>query len=125
MRGHKHLLDMRMHRGKPAGYVCISVLDNDHSWIADHWHESGITGPYIAIGANESIDRLDLRCVLCLEVVIDGSQAHEAAVWRIFDACVRQGAARVIAAVWREKGTSGEMETVQQRDSKGILTWPT
>lgn len=124
MRGHKHLLDIRMQRAKPAGYVCISVLNDDRSWIADHWHESGITGPYISIGASESVDRLDLRYVLCLEVVIDGSETHAAAVWRIFDACVRHGASRVIAAVWREKGNSGELETVEQRDSKGILTWP-
>jgi hypothetical protein len=72
MRGHTPLIAMRMQRRKPSGWICITLGTDDRSWLADNWPTLEGTGPFIAIGAGESIDRLDLRFVIGLEVVVDG-----------------------------------------------------
>jgi hypothetical protein len=123
MRGHAPLIAMRMQHRKPSGWVCITLGTDDRSWLADNWPGMVGTGPFIAIGAAESIDRLDLRFVIGLEVVVDGDVSQADRVWQTFEACIRAGASRTLGAVMCDRA-NGELETVEHRDSKGVLVWP-
>lgn len=118
MRGHEPLIAMRMARHHPT-LVCIHV-GHGRWWVADHWHEQGFV-PELHVEASDPIARLDLRCIVGLTVDVSGDEEHSDRIKRVFNACVKAGAGRVIGAINRVVG--GERKPVEYLDSAEVLTW--
>lgn len=99
MRGHTDLIAMRQHRRIPARGVLIEV-SNTPAWDVGLMAEAVDLAPdtvLISVRPDENFDRLDLRCVVGLKVLVFGypGTAHERAIRAVCMACVTGGAARV------------------------------
>jgi hypothetical protein len=89
MTGHEPLIRMRMQRFKPA-----HVTLNDRSWAYDWWRcEHLMPYPDIGIDPEEAIERLDLRFVVGLPVMVE--QRDRDRLRRLMLACEKAGAKRV------------------------------
>lgn len=122
MRGHNHLIALRMQRKLPQ-WVSINVSD-EPDWLADNWHEwtTSATSPHILIEPSDPVSRLDLRMLVGVPLVdVGGYVEHRTRILEVIDACVKAGARRVIGSVSRPKGEGTEV--VEFFDTAGVLTW--
>lgn len=120
MRGHEPLVAMRL-KGLRPHMVAINV-GAERDWLASNWHDWQGLMPHLWIEPGDSIATLDLRCVVNLLVDVSGDVSHAKRVKRVFEACIKAGAERVIGALHRPKGES--LEVVEYLDTAGVLTWP-
>lgn len=118
MRGHEPLIAMRL-KGQVPHMVAINVAD-ERDRLAGDWHQIGV-GPHLWVEPGDSIATLDLRCVVNLLVDVSGDIKHEKRVRRVFDACIKAGAARVMGAIHKPKRDG--LEIVEYMDTAGVLTW--
>lgn len=87
MRGHEHLIEMRRAKKSPR-YVFV----NDYPCQTD-WFETGDHATICTAG--DSVDLLDLRCLVGL--IVSVSSPVEARAKALLEACKRAGAAVVAA----------------------------
>lgn len=119
MRGQAPLIAMRRDRKRPALFVSIDVGPMG-PWLANNWHLQGLM-PCLLVEPADVVDRLDLRFLIGLDVNVSGYEVDAARVRQVFEACLRAGAARVMAGVMRDVGV--EVRTVHHYDSKGEIEW--
>lgn len=119
MRGHLPIVAMRRQHRRP-GMVSFNVGPTT-DWLADHWQETAGLPPHVLVEPTDAIDRLDLRFVVGLLVDVSGHVDHRDRVLRIYEACVRAGASRVIGAIHQPK--AGGLDPVEYLDTDGVLTW--
>jgi hypothetical protein len=115
MRGHEPLLQMRRLGAKPRMVTLLTTPGFDR-WVST-WPALFPEYPEVEIGSDETPERLDLRCLVGLQVRVQG--ADEQRVERVARAAAAAGAARVIAAVHDE-----QLDLVRITDTQGALTWP-
>jgi hypothetical protein len=119
MRGHQPLVDMRLRGLRPA-MVAINVSTTPDR-LAGDWHEWEGLMPHLWVEPGDAIATLDLRCVFDLLVDVSGDISQAKRVRRVFEACVKAGAVRVLGALHKPKGES--LEVVEYMDTAGVLTW--
>jgi hypothetical protein len=114
MRGHRELIDMRRHGKAPA------VVYADCDPYGKAMSESAVA---LWIEPTDNLQRLDLRCVVGLHVIVNGCdpvRVEEAA-----QAMRRANAARVQAFTFRpvvDRGVSG-FKTTHHTDTQGAYEW--
>lgn len=114
MRGHEPLIALRRRGLRPA------LVDIDlepcpwRNWST--WPE-WTTVPQIEVQPGDSIQLLDLRFLVGLTVQVSGFNGPR--VLALADACKAAGAARVLAFVQQQLGTS--VRTVEARDSAALV----
>lgn len=119
MRGHEPLITMRKQHRKP---VWVSLTLGDRSWAAENWHEWSTQMPHVVVQPQDPIDRLDLRFLMAIDTVdVDADVSDEPRLRKLFDACVRAGARRVIGALHKPRGEG--LEILEYMDTAGVLTW--
>lgn len=121
MRGHEYLIALRL-KNRDPDRVTVAVCPGK-SWMSAHWHEWWDATPMVQIEPTDSVQRLDLRCLVGLCVDLMGNEEDAERIAAVYTACVAAGASRVLCAVYRTKGEWLDILTLT--DSKGVLTWPT
>lgn len=116
MRGHEPLLAMR--RAGFAPQAAWLGLDANPLWR--DWPLYG-SHAQIEIELGEAINRLDLRCLVGMQVWIDGSD--ERRVLDLHTACLNAHAKRVLSAV-NKPNYRGEPTVARMLDSDESCTWP-
>ena len=95
MKGHQPLLEMRTKGRHPPVVFIDTEPDRLKCWRDWHAVEGG--KPTISVNPDESIERLDLRCIHGVTVSVQGSD--EERVNAVGAACIRAGAKRVVGFV--------------------------
>lgn len=103
MRGQEHLIAMRRGHRVPAEGVGIEVTPDRGMWPRSQEEADG-SRVRLTVDPGESVDRLDLRCVVGLEVVVFAYSCEpcERAVRALCAACVAAGAKVVIGLQFRD-----------------------
>jgi len=114
MRHHQDLIAMRLH-GETPGVVFI---DTDDSGAV-----KTLSATSLWVEGKDAIKRLDLRCLVGLNVVVNGSD--RARVKATFEAAQQAGAARVRAFVITTTGKGEFMRyaAAQHADTQGEISW--
>lgn len=113
MRHHRDLIDMRMHGEDPA----VVYVDTDPSGIVKSRAAS------LWVEGKDAIRRLDLRCLVGMNVIVNGSDPVR--VKQAFEAAQAAGAGRVRAFLISTSGQGEFMryEAAQQADTQGEIAW--
>jgi hypothetical protein len=122
MRGHEALLTMRRAGAAPSLVMLDTMPCPLASWR--DWQHIDPTIAHLQLDAEDRPQRLDLRCVVALTVMVSGTDAE--LVQATAQACEAAGAKRVIAHAYRPTG-SGDLidaEPIFTTDTQGQLTWP-
>lgn len=124
MRGHQHLIALRMRGLVPSDGVRISTDDKDADWPAQHRKLYARLGcmPSVVelqIGMDDDLDLLDLRPLVGLFVTVEGMLSRR--VRQVGRAAIAAGAKRVIGNVFIPAGE--ESRLVEIIDSEGAMTW--
>lgn len=114
MRGHEALVAMRRRGMRPVSADISDGMDRLGCW-RDWQHWTGVA--HVEVQPGDSINRLDLRCMVGLIVSVAGTDPVR--VRALHDACVAAGARAVMAAVYAPTA-SGDLRRVD-----GIETLPT
>jgi hypothetical protein len=106
MRGHEDLLALRQRRRIPARGVMVEVTTTPpwqvgllrEPWVADDPDFVDADTVLLTVDPSESIDRLDLRCLVDLKVLVFAHhhEPNERAIRALCMACVNGGARRVM-----------------------------
>lgn len=114
MRYAKELIAMRMEDETPS----VVFVDVD-----DSGEVRTFSAVHLWIEMTDGVKRLDLRCLVHLNVVVNGSD--HARVKAVFEAAVRAGAARVRAFVITTTGQGEFMRyaAAQHADTQGEISW--
>lgn len=109
MRGHQPLIAMRRRGLRPqAAWIDLVPSLTEHSAT---WHQWS-TAPHIEVTDSESVRRLDLRCLVGMDVMVGGFDPHRVADMHC--ACVGSGARFVMSQVWG-KARHDDIETLHRR----------
>jgi hypothetical protein len=120
MRGHSALIAMRLRRRIPA----FVTLDTDAATgpaDCDDWHLVNPMYASVWIEPNDPIERLDLRFVVGLPVIVSGTDPER--VERVGHAAQLAQAKRVITHVSRRLNAN-RFETLRHTDTLGAYAWP-
>jgi hypothetical protein len=72
MRGHEPLIAMRRAGRRPALGALVRAGASDPNSDSLHWPDERPDAALLWVGERDDIDRLDLRCLLGLKVVVFG-----------------------------------------------------
>lgn len=117
MRGKRQLEAMRL-AGKAPDLVCVSTTPIDRG-LAENWQFH--TPRFAQLQADGMPRRADLRCLIGLQVQIDGIDAATVEAWR--DACVAAGAKRVRSVVSAPNRGPYCGEPLAMTDTDGVAVW--
>jgi hypothetical protein len=118
MIGHEPLIAMRR-KGRVPQRVYVETRACLDRRLAREWPEVSPQSAFVLVDPEESVVRLDLRCLVGLPVEVDGLDSQR--VHEVFAACVKAGASRVIGSTYRMRGECAQ--TFETLDSEGALTW--
>jgi 2-keto-3-deoxy-L-rhamnonate aldolase RhmA len=96
MRGHEKLIEMRREGLRPVGGIYLDTNPSNDYW-SRHWTEHSMSTAFVDIEPRENIEKLDIRFVTGLDVVVVGE--NESRVMRIGLKVFDAGAAKVLAIV--------------------------
>lgn len=124
MIGHEPLIAMRRRGLKPDLAVVETVWGRGRErQCAQEWPEVNPRSAWIFIEPSDAPRRLDLRCLVGMQVSIDGYDRSRLVA--TFEACLRAQAARVIAHLCMPRPDRYPFahDLLEIIDSKGALTW--
>lgn len=126
MRGHEHIVELRRRGVVPIGGVIVDASPLDASQQATdwgrEWGKAGMSMAFVDIEPSETIDRLDLRFAIGLEVQVSGDDANR--VREVAQAFVKAGARRVIAGAGGMVGEEWK-STVFMVGNREVMQWQT
>lgn len=111
MRGHQPLIAMRLDGLRPD---LVSIHTDPNPWSDWRTWPEWSDVPQIEVQPDDAVGRLDLRFVVGLVVMVAGSNCER--VLALYDACLKAGAARVLAFAQRVN-EQGLLEPVTTLDS--------
>lgn len=118
MRGHEPLIAQRKRGMHPA--IVFVDLEPDRLKCWRDWHAVEGGKPTINVDPEESIARLDLRCIAGLLVSVHGNDEERVA--EMVGACILAGASRVFSATCGEQDHHGAPQITAMTDTAGT-TW--
>lgn len=113
MRGQEALIAMRRQGIRPVAADISDGMDSLGCW-RDWQHWTGTA--HIDVQPEDRINRLDLRCVIGLFVVIAGRDSGR--VQKLHDRCVEAGARGVMATVYAIK-PNGDLQALERIETLG------
>lgn len=116
MQGHAALIEMRKQGYAPT----LVMIETDPAlWCASRdWMEHTPNRAALRIEVTDSLQSLDLRCLVGLKVMVNG--CDEQRVEQVTAAAVKAKASRVIGFVHASKA-SGGFEVVRMTDTEGRI----
>lgn len=119
MIGHAALIAMRR-KGRAPAWVEIETDEVTDRRLAREWPAVLPGCAQLIVNPAETLARLDLRCLLELQVRVQGSDPER--VEAVVSAAIEAGARRVLGSVFRP--ARGGFEVARMTDTEGTMTWP-